>query len=85
MKQVQLFYLEHCPHCRKAFSVLDELLKNERFKDVKIERIEESVHKAVADQFDYYYVPCFYVDGKKIKEGILSREDILEVLELAVS
>lgn len=79
-----MFYLAHCPHCRRTFSDLEELLQDERFKEVKIERIEESVEKELADQFDYYYVPCFYVDGQKIKEGVLSREDVLEVLELAV-
>ena len=83
MKRVQLFYLEYCPHCKRAKSYLDELFQNEKYKDISIEWIEESKESAVANQYDYYYVPCFYVDGKKVKEGALSFEDVKEVLELA--
>ena len=31
--------------------------------------IEESEQPALADTFDYYYVPTFYVDGVKVHEG----------------
>ena len=84
MKKVQLFYLERCPYCRKTLADLQDLLKDERFSEVKIEKIEESIEKELADQYDYYYVPCFFVDHQKIKEGVLSKEDVAEVLELAV-
>ena len=83
MKKIQLFYLEYCPHCRKTRADLNELLKEEQYSGLHIEMIEESVHKDLADQYDYYYVPCFYVDGIKVKEGALSRKDVEEVLMMA--
>ena len=83
MKKIQLFYLEYCPHCRKTRADLSELLKEEQFSGLSIEMIEESVQKELADQYDYYYVPCFYVDGIKVKEGALSRKDVEEVLMMA--
>ena len=83
MKKIQLFYLEHCPHCVKARNDLKELLKDERFCGLDIEMIEESVQKDVADQYDYYYVPCFYVNGIKVKEGALLKKDVEEVLLMA--
>ena len=81
MKKIQLFYLEYCPHCKKTRA--NVLLKEDRFKELEIEMIEESVQKELADQYDYYYVPCFYVDGTKIKEGALSMKDVEEVLMMA--
>ena len=83
MKKIQLFYLEYCPHCKKTRADLNELLKEEQFSGLSIEMIEESVQKELADQYDYYYVPCFYVDGIKVKEGALSRKDVEDVLMMA--
>ena len=83
MKKIQLFYLEYCPHCKKTRADLNVLLKEDRFKGLAIEMIEESVQKELADQYDYYYVPCFYVDGTKIKGGALSMKDVEEVLMMA--
>lgn len=84
MKTVKLFYLKQCPHCKKAMAILEELLKKEEYSGVEIVRIEESLQPEIANQYDYYYVPTFYVDEKKICEGILQEKDILEVLNQAV-
>ncbi len=83
MKKIQLFYLDYCPHCKKTRADLNVLLKEDRFKELEIEMIEESVQKELADQYNYYYVPCFYVDGIKVKEGALSMNDVEEVLMMA--
>ena len=40
MKKIQLFYLEHCPHCVKARNDLKELLSEDRFCGLDIEMIE---------------------------------------------
>lgn len=85
MKPVKLFYLKRCPHCKKAIAILEELLKKEEYAEVEITRIEESEHPEIANQYDYYYVPTFYVDEKKICEGILQEKDIVEVLNQAVN
>lgn len=84
MKPVTLFYLEHCPHCLKARKMLEELRQNPKYKDVQITMIEESKQPDVAAQYDYYYVPTFYVDNEKICEGVLTQEQIQEVLEKAL-
>ena len=37
--------------------------------------IEETQHHDIDDQYDYYYVPTFYVDGVKVHEaGIFKNE-----------
>ena len=54
-----------------------EELKEEHpeFQPIEIEMIEENQHPDIADQYDYYYVPTFYVDGVKVHEaGIFKNE-----------
>ena len=64
MKPVKLFYLRSCPFCKKALRYIDEArAAHPELAAVGIEMIEESEQPEVADAFDYYYVPTFYVDG----------------------
>lgn len=85
MKNVEMFYLKSCPYCKKAMRFLDELKSSDvRYKDINITMIEESEQKELADSRDYYYVPTFYVDGKKIFEGAPQKSDIQHVLDTAL-
>lgn len=60
MKPVKLFYQERCPFCKKALRYIEEL---------------KAEYPDIADQYDYYYVPTFYVDGVKVHEaGIFKNE-----------
>ncbi|MDR1224368.1 MAG: thioredoxin family protein [Tannerella sp.] len=85
MKPVKLFYLKNCPFCKRALSYIDELKKQDACKDIQIEMIEESEQPEIADRFDYYYVPTFYVDGEKVHEGGISKEEMEAVLKKALS
>ena len=68
MKPVKLFYLKNCPFCRKALRYIEEAkAAHPELQPVAIEMIEESEQSDLADTFDYYYVPTFYVDGVRIK------------------
>lgn len=70
MKPIKLFYLKNCPFCKKALSYIDSLkAEHPEFAAIPIEMIEESEHPALADKFDYYYVPTFYVGDEKVHEG----------------
>ncbi|MDR2469814.1 MAG: thioredoxin family protein [Tannerella sp.] len=75
-KHIKLFYLERCPYCRQAFGFIDELKRQEIYKDVEIELIEESREAAIASRYDYYYVPTFYVDEVKAHEGAVTRDEV---------
>ena len=77
MKPVKLFYLRSCPFCKKALRYIDEArAAHPELAAVGIEMIEESEQPEVADAFDYYYVPTFYVDGVKVHEGGIYPEEI---------
>ncbi len=83
MKKIKMFMFNECPHCRLALSILDELRKEEKYKDLDIEFINEKENPEIADQFDYYYVPTFYVDDVKVHEGHAEFEDVKRVLDMA--
>ena len=84
MKKITYFYLQSCPYCKRAEKLLRELLAQPRYSEISVEMVEESRQRDYARQFDYYYVPCFYVDGVKIHEGAADKNDIIKVLESAL-
>ncbi len=70
---MKIFYLKNCPHCKRAMKWIDDLYKeNPLYKTIDIEWIEEREQAALADQYDYYYVPSVYVDEQKVHEGVAS-------------
>ncbi len=72
MKEVCMFYLESCGYCDQARRALEELFaENPAYRQVPLRRIEESRQPELADQYDYYAVPSYFVDGKKIFEARL--------------
>ena len=85
MKEVKMFMMETCPHCKKAFSLMEDIcLEHPEYKAVKIEKIDETKESAYAAKFDYYYVPTFYVDGVKMHEGPPTKEAIEKIYAEAV-
>lgn len=85
MKDITYFYLQGCPHCIRADQFLQQLMEEKQeYKQIKINRIEESKNAAVASLYDYFYVPCFYVDGQKEHEGTVSLDQVKHVLEIAL-
>lgn len=85
MKHVRLFYLKNCPFCKKALRYIEDLkAAHAELASVEIEMIEESEQPEVADRFDYYYVPTFYVDGVKEHEGGIYPEEVERILRKAL-
>ncbi len=80
MRKLELFYLENCPYCREAMYYINELKENPKYKDIAIHMIEESKETAYAEAHDYYYVPTFYIDDIKVHEGVVTKEEVEEVL-----
>ena len=86
MKHVKMMVLKQCPHCRKAFEYLDELKQeNELYRQIEIEVIDEAEEEIKTQGYDYWYVPTFFVNNRKIHEGVPTKESIQAVLEEALS
>ena len=70
VKKVTMFYLLNCPYCKQAHRVIDDLYaENPAYKDIEIDYVEESMQPSVAEQYDYYYVPTFFIGKEKISEA----------------
>ncbi len=85
MKDVTMFYFPTCPYCRQAIAWTEELQKQyPELASVKINMIDEKKHPEIADTYDYWNVPTYYVDGKKLHEGAATKANIEKVLRAAL-
>ena len=86
MKKITFFYLDRCPHCKKANQFIEELFQEHpEYKNIEITRIEEEQTPEKCAGYDYYYVPCFFYDNKeKAHEGTITKEDMEKVLKGAL-
>ena len=85
MRELLFFYLEGCPYCRAAERYIEELCAREpRFRDVCIRRIEERRERKLADSYDYWLVPSFWLGDEKLHEGEITPERMREILSLAI-
>lgn len=81
---IELFILEMCPYCIKARRFLDQLLQEEKYKDIEIKIVDERKERAYANQFNYYLVPSFYYDKVKLFEGVMNLQDVQNTLDKAI-
>lgn len=85
-KHVKMMVLDGCPHCKKAFQLMDELKKEHpEYEQVEIEVIEENREEEKTKGYDYWYVPTFFVADEKIHEGVPSKEKVDAVFQAALS
>lgn len=56
-----------CPYCAKARKAIGLLQQEEKYKDVKVEEIDETTQPELAAPYgkDYYYVPSLFIEGEK--------------------
>ncbi len=86
MKSITMFETSWCPYCKQAHRLMDELIhENPKYKELKIHVIDEEKEPDIAKQYDYYYVPTYYLDSKKIHEGVPSKRVIHTLFETALS
>ena len=85
MKPVIMFVTEWCPYCKKALSWMENLKKqNPNYSGIDIKIIDEELKPDIAKQYNYYYVPTYYVDGVKVHEGVASKDIISNIFEKAL-
>ncbi|MBA5851386.1 thioredoxin family protein [Clostridium sp. cel8] len=85
MKQVYMFITSWCPYCSQALNWMNELKdENPEYSKVNIKIIDEEKNPEIAKLFDYYYVPTYFIDKKKVHEGVPSKEIIRKVFKEAL-
>lgn len=86
MEKITMFYLKSCPHCHRAFELIDELIaEHPEYKEVVLDLIEENEEPDKAKGYDYWYVPTLFVDDEKIMEGVPKKSQVEEAFQVALS
>jgi len=81
--KLTLFILRDCPFCKRALKYIDELKEEHpEFKSIELDIIDEQEQKALADSYDYYYVPTFYLGGKKLHEGGIYKNEVEDLFKM---
>lgn len=85
MKKIKFFLIPSCPYCRQAEKYLERLFEEyPEYRGIEIERIDETAYPDISNQYDYWYVPTFYVDEVKLHEGVPTIEKVNRVLREAL-
>ena len=70
MAAVTIFYQTFCPYCRMAKRAVEALrAESPACAAVDITWVEETRHRALADRYDYWYVPSVYLGEEKLYEA----------------
>ena len=71
MKELTMFFFPECPYCRQAFRWHEELFREHpEYKNVPLRLIDEHKETALADSYDYWYVPTYFLGKEKLGEGV---------------
>lgn len=80
MKPVTLFKMTSCPHCQRAFAWMEEVFQqNPEYRNVPLTVVDEVEEPELADTYDYYYVPTYYIGDEKVHEGVASLDIVRKV------
>lgn len=84
MEKITMFMMKTCPYCQKAMGYNEQLLaQHPEYKDIPFEMVDEREQSARAEQYDYFYVPTYYVGDKKLHEGAATPEQVAAVFKAA--
>ncbi len=84
MKELTLFYFDGCPYCARALAWQKEIFaEHPEYRAVPLKMIDEHKEPAVAEQYDYWYVPTYFLEGVKLHEGVKSKELVEECFRRA--
>jgi len=79
-----MFIMESCPHCKRALLWMEELKQEKpEYRGLQITIIDETIHPDISKNYDYYYVPTYFVENSKVHEGVPSKDLIRNVLNKA--
>ncbi len=68
--ELMLFYLPGCPYCRQAERLIEELYEEHpEYQKIRIRRVNEVLERSLAEQYDYWYVPSFFLCCEKLYEA----------------
>ena len=80
--KLTLFILHDCPFCKRALQYIHELKEEHpEFKKIELDIIDEQEQQELANSYDYYYVPTFYLGEKKLHEGGIYKNEVKDLFQ----
>lgn len=75
MKELTLFYFPACPYCQQALRWQEEIFAGHpEYREVPLRMIDERKERTLAEQYDYWYVPTYYLGNEKLCEGVKDKD-----------
>ena len=85
MKELTMFYFPECPYCQRAFRWHEELFREHpEYRQVPLRLVDEHKESALADSYDYWYVPSYFLGKEKLGEGVKEKAVIEAVFQRAL-
>ena len=85
MKTIEMIYRVTCRHCRQAFGLIEELRRsNEKYEKIEMRFLDTERDKELLEDRKFTYVPCFYIEGEMVMEGVPTKENIEAVFVQAL-
>ncbi len=85
MADLHLYHFEGCPACRQAKQWIAELREEKpELANVEITMTDVYKNPGFKAPAPFYYVPTFFVDGRKVLEGEVTKEKVEEILRAGI-
>jgi hypothetical protein len=55
--------------------------ENPKYGDIPLKIIDEGKEPDIASQYDYYYVPSYYIKEEKLHEGVATKDIVRQVFD----
>lgn len=85
MKTIEMIYRVTCRHCRQAFGLIEDLRRcGEKYENIEMRFLDTERDIELLEGRKFTYVPCFYIDGEIVMEGVPTKENIEAVFRQAL-
>ena len=85
MANITLYHFETCPACGDAKKWMKELkLEQPELAGVQVDLVDVHKTPGFKPPAPFYYVPTFFVNGKKVLEGEVSKQKVEDILRMGL-
>lgn len=85
MSTLTLYHFEGCPACGHAKEWIRELqAEKPELSQAKVEQVDVYKTPGFRPPAPFQYVPTFFLNGRKLLEGAVTKDKIEEMLRLAI-
>ena len=85
MSTITLYHFEGCPACARAKEWISELQSEKpELSKAKVEKVDVYKTPDFKAPAPFTYVPTFFMDGRKLLEGAVTKDKVEQMLRAAI-